>query len=227
MKKVAGLFVVIALGAACMAVAQEEAARVTLDATDADVHTLLSTIAQKAGLNLSVGAEVRGNVTVSLKDVTPAQAIKVIAKAAGAVARLDGEIYVVEPKPLPHVRDPRPAIPSIDPRIRPPTRDVQVGTVVPNDTDDDAPDAVLLRVIKLNHTDPALIASMFGGIAIGGYMSSSGLGNRGGGGYGNQGGGYGGRGGGGGGRGNRGGGYGGRGGGGGGGGYGNVGFGGF
>jgi hypothetical protein len=44
--------------------------------------------------------------------VTPAEALRVIASAVGARVRQDGDIYVVEPKPLPHERPHAPALGS-------------------------------------------------------------------------------------------------------------------
>jgi hypothetical protein len=139
---------------------------ISLDVTNGNVHEALALIARQAGLNISVDARVKGVVTVGLRDVSPLEALRVIASAVGARVREDGEVYVVEPKPLPHERQtalPVPTAPRIiAPAAAPATGDIPVGN------------EEVIRVIHLTYADPALIATAFGGNVIGGNMGMMG-----------------------------------------------------
>jgi hypothetical protein len=155
---------------------------ITVDITNGDVHEALAAIARQGGLNISVNAKVKGVVTAALRDVTPEEALRTIAGAVGARVRQDGEVYIVEPKPLPHER---PRTPSIAGNVVAPARtggaatgDIPVG------------DGEVIRVIHLRYADPALLGAAFGGGIVGsgaGMMGGSPFhprGGRGGGGYG-------------------------------------------
>lgn len=58
--------------------------RVNLEAEDADVRALLCRVAQVAGLNLVLGAEVRGKVTLTLRDVDAEGVLRTIAERSGS-----------------------------------------------------------------------------------------------------------------------------------------------
>jgi len=182
----------LALIGAAWAGDEEPAARISLEVKDADVQTVLMQIAQQAGLNLSVNQDVRGRVTVTLKDLPAEEALRTVASAVGARVLKDGDVYVVDLKPLPPQRQPASAGQSS-----------QVGAVVvgPAGKADATSGQTsigneeIIRVIQLKYADPAMIALAFGGSVIGGYASgfggSGGFGGRGGGnrgGYGSAGG---------------------------------------
>lgn len=172
----AALVFCLALGlAAAWPAEDEEPGRITLDVTDADVHTVLSTIAKQAGLNVSVSADVRGRVTVALRNVTPEVALQTVAKAAGARFRLDGEVYVIDSQPLPPTR------PATKPATRPapiavapaPAKPV-VPAADPGPVSAQDPDREIVRVIKLNYLDPSMVAQLMGGSVLGSGVSAMG-----------------------------------------------------
>jgi len=220
--RLTGLFLLLAL-VACATVAWagqgDEPGRISVDVTNGNVHDILSMIAKQAGLNLAIDAKVTGTVTVALRDVTPDEALRVVASAAGARVRQDGEVYVVEPKPLPAERPRTPSLATAGATVVAPTAAAPV-TGAGTSATVDSGDEQVIRVIKLKYADPAMIADAFGGGAVGSGTATLGgspFGQRGGyggygggyGGYGGYGGGYGGYGGYGGGYGGNGGGYGG------------------
>jgi len=182
----------VAPAAAVWAADEQPAARISLDVRDADVKTVLTGIAKQGGLNLTVAQDVQGTVTVAIVDMTPAQALKTVAEAAGARVILDDNVYKVDHKPLPPERRPTvgaPATPAPAGRILAPTAQGNVGTGPAAAADQK--DQVVLRVIKLKYADPAMIAAAFGGSVLGGMYSqaNSPLGNMSGGGQGGYGGG--------------------------------------
>ena len=141
----------------------KEPVRVTLDVTDADVQTVLTTIAKQGGLSITISDQVRRNVTVALGNIAAPEALKIVAGAAGARVRLDGEVYVVEPKPLPPTRTVRePAAPRSTPRVTGPDT-----TTVTNTDVAIGDDGEVIRKIKVMYSDPELLAAMFGGTSIG------------------------------------------------------------
>lgn len=164
-----GLVVVTASASWAEEVKQDQ--RISLTITNGDVHDALAMIAKQAGLNISVDAKVRGTVTASLRDVTPAEALRVIAGAVGARVREDNGIYIIEPKPLPAER-PRPGgLAGVGGgAVVPPAGggagaasagSSTAGSVVLDDEE-------IIRVIKLKYADPAMIAAAFGGTVVGG-----------------------------------------------------------
>jgi hypothetical protein len=148
-------------------------------------------------------------VTASLRDVSPAEALRVIAGAVGARVREDNGIYIVEPKPLPAER-PRTGLTGVGgAAVAPP--DGAAGSASAGSSSAGSAavgNDEVIRLIKLKYADPAMIAAAFGGTVVGGgsgmyggspfHQRGSGYNNWGGsrgGGYGGFGGGYGGSGG--------------------------------
>jgi type II secretory pathway component GspD/PulD (secretin) len=74
---------------AAPAVAAERGERVTLAATDTELRALLTVLAEGAGVNLVVGPEVQGRVTVRLEDVPARDALEEVIRATG--------LMIVEP----------------------------------------------------------------------------------------------------------------------------------
>lgn len=60
-----------------------EARRVNVSAVDADVRSLLTTLAAEAGVSIVVSPEVRSRVTLSLRDVPADVALRAVMQAAG------------------------------------------------------------------------------------------------------------------------------------------------
>ncbi|HXH13913.1 MAG TPA: secretin N-terminal domain-containing protein [Alphaproteobacteria bacterium] len=66
--------------------------RVSLDLHNADVRKALSTIAEAGGLNVVVGPDVTGTVTLRLRDVPVEEALQVVLKTVGLVPVRHGQI---------------------------------------------------------------------------------------------------------------------------------------
>jgi type II secretory pathway component HofQ len=66
-----------------------------LDMQDADIRLVLSSLAERIGLNIVVDPDVQGTVTVHLHDVTVLEAINVIAASHGYRVSREGTILRV------------------------------------------------------------------------------------------------------------------------------------
>ena len=69
----------------CTSAISQVSRNITLDAQDTDIRELLSSLAKTHGINLIIGDSVKGTVSVSLKDVSPIEAIELILTANGFV----------------------------------------------------------------------------------------------------------------------------------------------
>jgi general secretion pathway protein D len=58
---------------------------ITLDTQDADIRSILTSLAKAHGINMILGDSVKGTVSISLKDVPPMEAIELILTANGFV----------------------------------------------------------------------------------------------------------------------------------------------
>ncbi len=72
-----------------------EKTRVSLNLVDTDVTAVLKSIADYSGVNIIVSPEVTGKVTVSLRDVTVAEALSQIASIAKFEYLLKGQTFIV------------------------------------------------------------------------------------------------------------------------------------
>jgi len=71
---------------------------ISLDARDSDIRDLLSGLAKANGLNLIMSGSVQGKITISLKNASPDEAIKLILNANGFVMeKLDNLIVAGKP----------------------------------------------------------------------------------------------------------------------------------
>lgn len=77
------------------ATAPAAAAPLTMEVVDADVSTLLASIARVAGINLILDDSVQGRISLSLKEVEPEEALDLIAKAKGLVMQHEGKVLLV------------------------------------------------------------------------------------------------------------------------------------
>lgn len=68
---------------------------ISLDLKDADLKDVLRTLAELSRLNIAIDPEVRGSVTVSLKDVAWDQALDLILKTNGFGYVLEGNVIRV------------------------------------------------------------------------------------------------------------------------------------
>lgn len=64
--------------------------RITLTATNADVRELLPVLASAAGVSLVMGSDVRGRVSVSLRDVAAVDALRAVIEEAGLTVGING-----------------------------------------------------------------------------------------------------------------------------------------
>ncbi|MGQ9732551.1 MAG: hypothetical protein ACUVX8_14920 [Candidatus Zipacnadales bacterium] len=160
----------VVYGAVAGAADNNDAGRISLSVTDGNVHDVLSMIAQQAGLNLTVDQRVQGNVTVSLHDLTAEAALEVVAKAAGARVRREGDVYIVEPVPPPATRE-QASITGHGGVMLPPARtEGDIPTLGSDDATVTLSDGKVIRIIKLKYADPAMMAQLFGGNLVGGAL---------------------------------------------------------
>jgi len=68
---------------------------ITMDFTNADIHTVLKVLAMKGNVNIVASPDVVGVVTISLKDVKWKNAFETILSTYGYVYERDGNIYQV------------------------------------------------------------------------------------------------------------------------------------
>jgi type IV pilus assembly protein PilQ len=71
--------------------------RVTIDVKDTDITRVLDAFSQQTGLNVVVGKEVTGSVTVRLRDVPWDQALEALLKPYGFGYQRTGDVIVVLP----------------------------------------------------------------------------------------------------------------------------------
>jgi hypothetical protein len=72
---------------------------VTLSATDAEVRTVIRHLATVTELNLVLGSDVQGRVSIDLRSVTAREALVTIASAGGLVVTTYGAVHVVTREP--------------------------------------------------------------------------------------------------------------------------------
>ena len=66
-----------------------------LDVKDVDLHDLLRFLAEAGGVNIVIGDDVRGSVTVRLTQVRWHHALEVIVKLKGLKVVVDRGVYLV------------------------------------------------------------------------------------------------------------------------------------
>jgi len=71
--------------------------KITLDYKDADIATVLRSLSYTYGLNLVTSTEVKGKVTISLKDVALGEALEAILSANGYNYSIKGDIIYITP----------------------------------------------------------------------------------------------------------------------------------
>lgn len=77
-------------------VPESTAKLITIDAKDADTRDVLKMIADKSGQNILVSDEVRGKITVHLKDMPWTKALDTVVQSQGLVTRQSGDITLVD-----------------------------------------------------------------------------------------------------------------------------------
>ena len=84
-----------ATAGATLTIEQLEERRVSLDFVAADINDVLKALSLQSGINIVTGADVKGNVTVSLKRVSMTDALDMIARLSGFQYARFGSAYVV------------------------------------------------------------------------------------------------------------------------------------
>jgi len=169
---------------------------------DATIGEVLKVLSQAGKFNYSLPPEFeKMTVTVSLSDVTPEQALQIVLEQKGLMAVNDNGVWVVRRKPAGRgASAPRatPAVPTGTAAVRQPPSATAAAPSRATTREGEATEAGLrregevTRVLRLRHTDPGLIAILFGGDIIYGDENLGYGGGYGGGGYGGGYGGYGG-----------------------------------
>ncbi|HEV7607876.1 MAG TPA: M56 family metallopeptidase [Steroidobacteraceae bacterium] len=72
------------------------AKRITIDAKDTDTRDVLKMIADKSSQNFLVSDEVRGKITVHLKDIPWTKALNTVVLSQGLVTRQSGDITLID-----------------------------------------------------------------------------------------------------------------------------------
>lgn len=94
----AAMLALALLGAPALAASPRgEQRRVTLDVVRADIHDVLRLLADMRRLNLVVDEEVKGTVTLRLRDVPWRQALETVLASRGLGRELRGEVLRVAP----------------------------------------------------------------------------------------------------------------------------------
>jgi len=75
--------------------AEERENTISIDFRDAPIEDVLRTIAKQSGYNIIMSQEVKGNITIHLKDVTPEQAIDVVSSINGFTYVRKGNIFKI------------------------------------------------------------------------------------------------------------------------------------
>jgi bla regulator protein BlaR1 len=70
--------------------------RISIDAEDTDTRDVLKMIAEKGGQNILVSDEVRGKITVHLKDMPWTKALNTVVLSQGLVSRQSGDITLID-----------------------------------------------------------------------------------------------------------------------------------
>jgi type II secretory pathway component HofQ len=91
----AAVAAVLLLSTSSLADWPRDSKRITLDVVRADLHDVLRLLAEKGGLNVVVADEVRGKVTLRLRDVPWRQALDTVLASHGLGQELRGNVLRV------------------------------------------------------------------------------------------------------------------------------------
>lgn len=105
MKKILILAAMLLLASACHAATAEvndintlvQGSNISLVLKNAPITSVLSTLGNETGFNIVAGTGVKGNVTISLKDVAPVDALNSVLRSSGYIYKIDGNIIRVMP----------------------------------------------------------------------------------------------------------------------------------
>jgi bla regulator protein BlaR1 len=75
---------------------ESTAKRITIDAVDTDTRDVLKMIADKSAQNFLVSNEVRGKITVHLKDIPWTKALNTVVQSQGLATRQSGDITLID-----------------------------------------------------------------------------------------------------------------------------------
>lgn len=85
----------LALAAWLFIASSAAASPLTLEVVDADIASLLTSIARLSGLDLILDDSVAGRISLSLRDVEPEEALMLIGKTKGLVMQREGKVLLV------------------------------------------------------------------------------------------------------------------------------------
>jgi hypothetical protein len=162
---------------AAWAQASEPPRTVTLELKDAPLPQSLDLLFRNSGYSFQLEGGVTGSVTASLAEVPWDAALRAILDSQGLQYRRTDNVYTISRKAAPVVDQPQrnpppPQKGRADQGIL--TKEVAAGVA-----------GTRLEVVKVQHSDPLMMAALFGGVGIPYlYGGSSGLGQYGIGGYG-------------------------------------------
>ena len=194
-----------AFAAAPAALAQpSEQPTVSIDFKDAPIRDALNALKRQfPEFSYVLDQRVTGSVTLSLRDTSLANALRLMVGSVGAAYTVDNGVYVIAP--------PAPAPAPVREAPKQPTLVMERPAPTPGGAaaqptgkaGEETTEGRITRLVRVKHVDPADVAAVFGGQVILGEsrLNSGGFGGYGGyggygGGYGGYGGGYGGYGGG-------------------------------
>jgi type IV pilus assembly protein PilQ len=72
------------------------AKKITIDARDTDIRKVLMMIADMSGRDVLVSDQVKGKITVHLKDMPWTKALEIVALSQGLVTKQSGDITLVD-----------------------------------------------------------------------------------------------------------------------------------
>lgn len=120
---------------------------ITLNFVNADLRDIFTSIAEQANVNILVGSDVSGPLSIGLKDVSVETAIDAITKAAGLRLTKNNNVYIINKGALPFVEElPVPEKPS--PTVSVNVRDADLGRVVNNLANQAGVDLVIFGVMS-------------------------------------------------------------------------------
>ncbi len=120
---------------------------ISLNFVNADLRDIFTSIAEQANVNILVGPDVTGPLSIGLKDVSVDVAIDVITKTAGLRLTRNNNVYIINKSAVPFVEElPVPEKPS--PTVSVNVRDADLGRVVNNLANQAGVDLVIFGVMS-------------------------------------------------------------------------------
>ncbi|MFQ6131860.1 MAG: hypothetical protein ACE5R4_07465 [Armatimonadota bacterium] len=170
--RVLGVLVAVAL----MAIAAQAQVQgiISIDLKDQPLAEALAVLQRDVpGFNYQLDPAVRGNVTVSLRDIDINAALGLILSSVGATYRIDQGTYVIEPKPMVAPTGRLPLGPTglrAPVRTPPPAPAPGTGAVTAAPATGEGEEELVVRRIRVKRADPVDVALVFGGTVVSSRM---------------------------------------------------------